>query len=264
MKRIKVGVFLLIIGLLTFTLSIGLSGQGFAAAGFQILKSSNTQPVTVVTSQTAAADQSTARESTMWWEAFQTGFAKGFLEIALVLPLSILLTILTFGIAMICQKLLYDTRLASVATRIMRGQEKLVAFSLILFFLLVLVPVALLLFWGLPFSIEHIARYVMELLISTVLLVMALGVARKLLAREESLNSKLLALDRNEIKQFEVEDAQQIYVLEKWIQGDETGWYALQEMVRYNGGLRPAVKAKLEHLRQAHPEKAAQLQLLLS
>jgi hypothetical protein len=164
---------------------------------------------------------------------------------------------------------------------------------ILLVFLILLMPVMLSLFKGLPLSPKVLAEYARELLISVVV-VLSAGITWKVLDRVPlksrrqakpyvqplvtklqpstasgiqvgmSLNEAFLALDSGDIDPGMAKERLQLYLLDKWMQGKDAGFYELQETVRYNGGLRPAVKTRLEYLRQAHPEKLTRLQLLLS
>jgi len=274
-KRVEICVLLFVVALLIVSLSIGSSSLRSAGVLSRTSTSQSDPSATVTRSEMMVTSQPTVRpESTAWWAALQAGLVRGFLEIALVLPISIVLAWLASGVTITCRESLRDTRLAHIADRITRGRARFIAFLLVLLLLLVLAPKMLMQFLGLSLSIGFLLRYAKELFFSIALVAVATGVAWKLFAGKESLNSTLLALDHGEINQPEVEEAQQIHALGKWIQGDDVGWYELWEMVRFGGGLRPAarsaVKKELQHLEQTHPagpltaKRVEQLQRLLS
>lgn len=62
-----------------------------------------------------------------------------------------------------------------------------------------------------------------------------------------ALNEALLALDRGQIGYDEVEAIQQLHSLSKWLwEGDDTGWFELQEVVRSAGALSAAARRAVE------------------
>jgi Predicted ABC-type exoprotein transport system, permease component len=88
------------------------------------------------------------------------------------------------------------------------------------------------------------------------------GIEKELEVLRRTLDDALVALDRGEIERNEVEAFQQLHSLNKWLRGDDVGWYELQEMVEFAGGLSPAahraVKMELRRIQQETRETGGQ------
>jgi hypothetical protein len=175
------------------------------------------------------------------WPSFRNSFIKGFAATTL----SLLISLLVFGIVVVfiatIQRIMYKSKLR---------QRKITTTATLFALSVILVLTSIILFRDISLSgIESAFRYVRELLLSIVAVVLIGYIWRKIV-NNHPLDDMLLALDQGEISEVMLKEMEQTQSFDKWQQGDITGWHELNEEARFGDGLCPRTRSRIEYERR--------------